>query len=140
MTGPRVSLLALTVDGPDENELAAFYAALTGSTVERVGPDGSTRSVRFGPLRLLFRQVDDHRRPTWPGGAVPPQMHLEIEVDDLDGTCARLLSCGATRPDVQPHADDGLLVLLDPAGHPFCIATAEPTADDPTAAGADRAP
>lgn len=127
MPRPQVSLLALTVDGPDERALAAFYAALTGSAIEHIGPDGSTLSVVFGSLRLVFRSVAHHRRPTWPDGDVPMQMHLEIEVDDLDSTCARLLTCGATRPDFQPHREDGLLVLLDPAGHPFCLATPVPT-------------
>jgi hypothetical protein len=49
------------------------------------------------------------------------QMHLEIEIDDLDAACARLPEPGATRPNFQP--DDGLLIMLDPAGHPVCIAT-----------------
>jgi catechol 2,3-dioxygenase-like lactoylglutathione lyase family enzyme len=122
MTGPGLSLLALTVDGDDEQVLADFYAGLTGSPVDRIGPDGSTLSVRFDGLRLVFRRVEHHRPPTWPSDDVPMQMHLEVEVDDLERTCARLLALGATLPAVQPHRAQGLLVLLDPAGHPFCIA------------------
>ena len=80
-------------------------------------------SVRFGSLRLVFRQVDRYRAPTWPSDDVPMQMHLEVEVDDLGLACARLLELGATLPSYQRHRDDGLLVMLDPAGHPFCIAS-----------------
>lgn len=123
MSGRPFSLIALTIDGADEQGLADFYAALAGSPVERVGPAGSTVSVRFGGLRLVFRQVDRYRAPTWPSDDMPMQMHLEVEVDDLGLACARLLELGATLPSYQPHRDDGLLVMLDPAGHPFCIAS-----------------
>lgn len=122
MSEPRFALIALTIDGPDEQVLADFYAALTGSPVERIGPDGSTLSVRFDALRLVFRQVERYRAPTWPSDDVPMQMHFELEVDDLDLARARLVAAGATMPEFQPHRADGLLVLLDPAGHPLCLA------------------
>ena len=47
-------------------------------------------------------------------------MHLEVYVDDLARQEQRLLSCGATKPDEQNEDDPTLIVLLDPAGHPFC--------------------
>lgn len=48
-------------------------------------------------------------------------MHLEVYVDDLEQAAARLVALGATRPDAQDPDDAALVVLLDPAGHPFCI-------------------
>jgi len=33
-----------------------------------------------------------------------------------------LVDLGATVPEFQPHREHNLVVLLDPAGHPFCIA------------------
>jgi hypothetical protein len=34
-----------------------------------------------------------------------------------------LLALGATPAPYSPPREDGLVVLLDPAGHPFCIGT-----------------
>ena len=44
-------------------------------------------------------------------------MHLDIEVDDLDAAAAAAL--GARVAEYQPR--DNIRVLLDPAGHPFCL-------------------
>jgi hypothetical protein len=49
------------------------------------------------------------------------QMHFEIYVDDLARQEQHLIGCGATKPEHQGPNDPGLVVLLDPAGHPFCI-------------------
>ena len=46
-------------------------------------------------------------------------LDLDIEVDDLSSAAARALSLGATMADFQPQ--DDVRVLLDPAGHPFCL-------------------
>jgi hypothetical protein len=46
-------------------------------------------------------------------------------VSDLDGQEARMLALGATKADVQPNPDNWR-VLVDPAGHPFCITTLMP--------------
>ena len=54
---------------------------------------------------------------------VPMQTHLDFFVDDLDEAEALLLQHGATTPECQPHREDGLAVMRDPAGHLFCIAT-----------------
>jgi hypothetical protein len=43
----------------------------------------------------------------------------DIEVDDLDDGVAWAVSAGATVAGHQPQ--DGVRVMLDPAGHPFCL-------------------
>jgi hypothetical protein len=48
-------------------------------------------------------------------------MHLEIQVDDLESGAAHARACGATQADHQPQ--DDVRVMLDPAGHPFCLYT-----------------
>ena len=48
-------------------------------------------------------------------------LHLDIEVNDLEAAVALALAAGARLADYQPRAD--LRVLLDPAGHPFCLCT-----------------
>jgi hypothetical protein len=46
-------------------------------------------------------------------------MHLDIEVDDLDAAVAYAVECGAELASFQPQ--DDVRVMLDPAGHPFCL-------------------
>ena len=47
------------------------------------------------------------------------QVHLDIEVDDLEAASARARELGATLAEFQPQKD--VRVHLDPAGHPFCL-------------------
>jgi catechol 2,3-dioxygenase-like lactoylglutathione lyase family enzyme len=117
MTG-EVRLGAVSVDCPDPAALGEFYKNILDlevmfSTEEFVALQG------VGVI-LTFQRVADHKPPTWPVGAVPKQLHLELAVADLDGQEARILALGATRADVQPNPDNWR-VLIDPAGHPFCI-------------------
>jgi hypothetical protein len=46
-------------------------------------------------------------------------LHLDIEVPDLDAAVEAAVAAGATLAAHQPHND--VRVLLDPAGHPFCL-------------------
>ena len=46
-------------------------------------------------------------------------MHLDIAVDDLAGAVADAVELGATLHEHQPQ--DEVHVMLDPAGHPFCL-------------------
>jgi hypothetical protein len=48
-------------------------------------------------------------------------MHLDFVIDDLTRAERDALDLGAIKPDSQPGGDR-FRVLLDPAGHPFCIA------------------
>ena len=47
------------------------------------------------------------------------QLHLDIEVDDLEAAGAHAVATGAVLADFQPQED--VRVYLDPAGHPFCL-------------------
>ena len=53
------------------------------------------------------------------------QMHLDVAVDDLDVAEAEALRLGARVVGSQPDPAH-YRVLLDPAGHPFCISTRIP--------------
>ena len=48
------------------------------------------------------------------------QAHLDFDVSDLDEAEAEALAIGATKAVIQPSPNDWR-VLLDPAGHPFCL-------------------
>jgi hypothetical protein len=50
---------------------------------------------------------------------------LDLAVDDLDESEGRALAIGAVKADAQPNPDLWR-VLVDPAGHPFCITTLIP--------------
>jgi hypothetical protein len=50
--------------------------------------------------------------------------HLDFAVaDDLDAAEARAIELGATKVGEQPNPDRWR-VLIDPAGHPFCLGPA----------------
>jgi Glyoxalase-like domain len=72
-----------------------------------------------GAVKLCLQQVADHRPPRWPDPVRPQQVHLDLEVDDLPAAEQAAVALGATVADVQPG--QSFRVLLDPAGHPFCL-------------------
>jgi hypothetical protein len=44
-----------------------------------------------------------------------------LHAEDPDVAVQRLRTLGASVPAFQPLAEEGLTVVLDPAGHPFCV-------------------
>ena len=72
---------------------------------------------------ICFQAAPAYSPPTWPDAVSSMQMHLDFDVDDLDATEARVLAAGATKYDIQPN--DHCRVYADPAGHPFCLSTAQ---------------
>jgi catechol 2,3-dioxygenase-like lactoylglutathione lyase family enzyme len=110
------------VEAPDPAALARFYSSLLGwpvvseelgSTVLATAPDGSAF--------VVFQQATDYVRPVWPPevGSQRPMMHLDVQVGDLDSAVDEALALGATLAASQPQ--DNVRVMLDPAGHPFCL-------------------
>ena len=69
----------------------------------------------------MFQQAHGYRAPVWPPaeGQQRPMVHLDFQVGDLDEAVADALALGATLADAQPQ--EHVRVLLDPAGHPFCL-------------------
>ncbi|MFE6774749.1 VOC family protein [Streptomyces sp. NPDC057702] len=120
-SAPAFRYSAVTFDCPDPAVLGRFYAEVTGLPVAFSGDDFVMLGEPGAP-GLGFSRLADYRRPTWPDPDQEKRAHLDFGVDDLDTAEARLLALGATRADFQPDADRWR-VLLDPAGHPFCIST-----------------
>lgn len=123
---PVVSqFIAAVIDCPEPRKLAAFYQALTGWAVTYENDD---EVVAIGPAGgdgahpdISFQRVDGYTAPTWPGQQVPQQFHLDFYTDDdLDTAEAAALVLGATTAPHQPRPDRWR-VMLDPAGHPFCL-------------------
>lgn len=68
-------------------------------------------------------RVEHYRPPTWPDPDVPKQIHLDLAAgEEFDDAQARAVALGAQPATEQPDPDRWR-VLLDPAGHPFCITT-----------------
>lgn len=110
----------VVLDAPDVAVLARFYAALRGWTIHHLDDDASL-DVWEGVAYLSIQRNPDYVPPTWPTqpGAQQMMLHLDFEVTDLDAETERAVALGATLAAYQPQED--VRVLLDPAGHPFCL-------------------
>lgn len=111
-------------DCPDPHALAEFYAALLGRQIDPDQRGDWVEIVADDGNRIAFQQVADYQRPQWPGQEHPQQLHLDVEVDDLDDGEAAVTERGAVKHPVQPSQSDSFRVFLDPAGHPFCLCKA----------------
>lgn len=82
---------------------------------------GDPGSVRGGGFNLAFATEESYARPIWPALAGHQQMpmHLDIEVDDLEEAVVYAVEAGAELASYQPQ--ETVRVMLDPAGHPFCL-------------------
>jgi hypothetical protein len=109
---------SISIDCSDTHALAQFYATMLG--VEIAYDSETFSAVRLDNIWLSMQKVDDHHVPTWPDGAVSQQVHLDFSVEDLDAAEEAALAAGARKADTQP-SPDRWRVMLDPAGHPFCL-------------------
>ncbi|WP_026373027.1 VOC family protein [Agrococcus lahaulensis] len=111
----------LVIDCPDARALAEFYGRMLDWEVSEAS-DGDDDWVEikadYGQM-LCFQQVEQYAAPDWPGQEHPQQMHLDVSVADLDEAEAAVVELGATRHEHQPGKT--FRVMLDPAGHPFCL-------------------
>jgi hypothetical protein len=114
-----MTLTATVLDTPDPRGLARFYAALLDWPIGTDDPEWAT--LRPGGPGLSFQLEEHHVPPVWPAGPGDPrmQLHLDVLVDDLAGAVEFARSLGAVPAEFQPQ--DDVRVMLDPAGHPFCL-------------------
>ena len=109
------------IEAPDPSALATFYSQLLGWTIVHEEPGTAVIAAPDGPIYTVFQQAEGYQHPVWPpqDGRQRPMMHFDFQVADLDEAVAEALALGATLSDHQPQAN--VRVLLDPAGHPFCV-------------------
>ena len=122
MTG-MVRLAAVALDTDDPRGLAEFYRRLAGLGVLYESEDFVT--LKGAAVLLNMHRVTDHRPPDWPSGPVPKQLHLDFAVEDLKSAQEAAVALGARVAQVQP-SPERWRVLIDPAGHPFCLTTLVP--------------
>ena len=113
----------VSIDCADPGPLAEFWAAMLGGDVMFTTDEAV--DVRTEWLWISAMKVDGYTPPTWPGSDNPKQVHLDLAVDDLDAAVVEAQALGARLSDVQP-APGRWRVLIDPAGHPFCVTTLIP--------------
>ena len=70
---------------------------------------------------MLFQRNPDYQPPVWPAqpGEQQQMAHLDFAVNDLEKAVEHAIECGATMAENQ--FSDEWKVMLDPAGHPFCL-------------------
>lgn len=113
--------LGVVLDAPDARELARFYRDLLGWQLIDDDPMWCTIRVPDAPANLAFQTERNYEPPTWPATPGKQQMmlHLDIGVRILEHAVEDAVSLGATLCESQPQ--DDVRVMLDPAGHPFCL-------------------
>ncbi|MBF4162859.1 VOC family protein [Nocardioides acrostichi] len=116
MSTPELAMVS--IDCADPAAAAAFWSAFLGWDLAY---SEENYAMLQGPAtRLGFGRVEGYEPPAWPNPAGTKQFHLDIGVDDVEAAETRCVELGAVLPEEQPGADRWR-VLIDPAGHPFCL-------------------
>lgn len=112
-------LWSVTLDCAEPVELGDFWAAMLDGKVAHTSENFVAVELPDGTWIGAYR-IDDYARPTWPDAGSPKQFHLDLSVEDLDAAEAAAIELGAVKAEHQPEPARWR-VLLDPAGHPFCV-------------------
>jgi RimJ/RimL family protein N-acetyltransferase/catechol 2,3-dioxygenase-like lactoylglutathione lyase family enzyme len=113
----------VVLDSPDPRALADFYVALLGWKPDKATDTWCTLAPGDGVAYLACQRSPDFERPAWPNepGRQQMMLHLDFEVTDLTTAVERAVDLGASLLEHQPQ--EGVRVLADPDGHPFCLYT-----------------
>lgn len=135
----RTRLSGTVIGCGDAWKLAEFYASLLGwAVVERSEKAPGAWALARSPggeHKLEFQREEPFVPPVWPTAAGQQQMgmHLDIAVDGLGPAgdmeqrrkkffevveAAKALGARVVEHQRQPER---FVVMLDPAGHPFCL-------------------
>ena len=109
------------MEAPDPISLANFYSALLEWPVAQQDENGAAIAVPDSKSFISFQRAEVYTPPVWPAveGKQQIMLHLDIAVDELSSCVDDAVALGATVAAFQPQ--DDVRVLLDPAGHPFCL-------------------
>ena len=114
---------SVSLDCDDPRGLAEFWAKLIDGQIAFSSDDFV--AIKTDHLWLSTVRVADFRAPTWPDGTRPKHIHLDLAVQDLEGAQEAAVMLGARVATFQP-SPALWRVMLDPAGHPFCLSTQIP--------------
>lgn len=123
-TGPKppTELKMTTLDCADPRAEATFWSSLLGFEVVAAEDEYAMLVPPGGGPAIGFGAVPGYRAPAWPNENGSKQFHFDLACTDIAASERRAVELGATVPDDQPG--DTWRVLLDPAGHPFCLTDA----------------
>lgn len=116
---PIAMLRGVTLDCADPRALARFYRELTGMQLGYDADDFVALTDNSG-CDLGFNGSTDTGPRGGPARTCRSSCTWDLRVEDLDAAEKLAVGFGAVRPDHQPGGDRWR-VLLDPAGHPFCL-------------------
>ena len=123
--GLKIKMYAFTIDCINPHELAKFYAALLSWDLvlfnEEYAVVGAPGTQQGGYPGITFQGNSEYKPPVWPEAPEAQQQmaHIDFAVDDLEKSVQHALHCGAIMAETQFSED--WRVMLDPAGHPFCL-------------------
>lgn len=115
-----VALAMVTLDCDDPRAEAAFWSELLGWEI--LAAEDEYAMLKGVGSALGFGKVPDYSPPAWPNEGGSKQFHFDLKTDDIAAAERRCVELGASVPDDQPG--ETWRVLLDPAGHPFCLTDA----------------
>jgi catechol 2,3-dioxygenase-like lactoylglutathione lyase family enzyme len=118
---PTFRVATICIDCADVDAMADFYGQLLGWDVTLRERAWVLMRDPAGGTGLSFQAEENYRPPEWPerSSGQDKMLHLDIKVDDLDSAVAHALASGARLAPYQPQ--QRVRVMLDPAGHPFCL-------------------
>ncbi len=131
----KIKMSAFTLDCIDHHELAKFYAKLLNWEVPFYDEDyavvcapGASQAAYPG---ITLQRNPGYQPPVWPEEPRAQQQmaHLDLAVNDLGKAVEYAILCGARVSDKQ--FSDSWTVMLDPAGHPFCLCLLQHVFDSP---------
>jgi len=113
----------VVLEAPDPGPVLEFWSALLEAPIKPGDDGGGALDFGEGVGYLAVQKAEVYEPPVWPAepGRQGMQLHLDIEVSDLAAATEHAIELGATLAEFQPQ--DDVRVLLDPAGHPFCLYT-----------------
>jgi catechol 2,3-dioxygenase-like lactoylglutathione lyase family enzyme len=112
----------IVIDVPDPHVAARFYAGLMDWKIVTSEPDYVVIAPMGEHVEYIgFQRSAQYVPPVWPpeDGKQQMMLHIDIEVPDLEPAVAEAIAAGARLATHQPQ--EKVRVLLDPAGHPFCL-------------------
>lgn len=116
-----MKLRAIVLDSDNFRELAEFYVKLLGGTLQRCTKDYAAVVFPKSDIIYYFQTAANYSPPVWPEEVNKQQqmIHMDYVTGNVEQAVEHALSCGASLAPTQFL--DNSTVLLDPAGHPFCI-------------------
>jgi len=111
---------AITIDCADPIALGRFWAQVFGAGMDspaRDAPQYVDLPSAPGVPTLRFQRVPE------PKTELKNRLHMDVSVEDLDESCARVEAIGGRRLSPEPFTEYGYrwLVMADPEGNEFCL-------------------